>query len=97
MIVEAFRETGSFDGAARLLNSRGVPTRVKGANWSGSVVRGIVKENAPDLVGPVVRRGAPAGRHRFRLSQLIECSTCKKPLTGSRDTRRGDVPPGTER
>jgi hypothetical protein len=64
---------------------------VKGASWSGSVVRGIVKENAPDLVGPVVRRGAAAGRHRFRLSQLIECSTCKKPLTGSRDTRRGDV------
>lgn len=91
VVVAAFREAGSFDGAARLLNQQEVPTRVKDANWSGSVVRGIVKENAPDLVGPVVRRGAPAGRHRFRFSQLIECSTCHKPLTGSHDTRRGDV------
>jgi DNA invertase Pin-like site-specific DNA recombinase len=97
VVVSAFREAGSFDGAARILNERDVPTRVKGANWSGSVVRGIVKETAPELVGPVVRRGAPAGRHSFRFSQLIECSTCHKPLTGSNDKRGRDVRYGCPR
>ena len=92
IVVAAFREAGSFDGAAKLLNSRGVPSRFsKGHYWSGSVVRGVVKAHAPDLVGPIVRRGSKAGNHSFRFNQLIECSTCHKPLTGSRDARRGDV------
>jgi DNA invertase Pin-like site-specific DNA recombinase len=92
VVVAAFREAGSFDGAARLLNSRGVPSRFsKGHYWSGSVVRGVVKAHAPDEVGPMVRRGAKAGRRSFRFAQLIECSTCHKPLTGSRDARGRDV------
>jgi DNA invertase Pin-like site-specific DNA recombinase len=91
IVVAAFRDAGSFDGAARRLNVRGIPCRVEGAAWSGSVVREIVRRHAPDEVGPSVRRGAPAGRRWFRLSQLITCSACGKPLTGSRDTRRGDV------
>ncbi len=92
VVVAAFRDAGSFDGAARLLNTRGVPSRFSNGHlWSGSVVRGVVKRHAPDEVGPMVRRGSPAGRRSFRFSGLVECSTCHKTLTGSRDTRRGDV------
>lgn len=91
VVVAAWREAGSFDGAARLLNERAVPTRVKGRHWSGSVVRGIVKEHAPDEVGPYVRRGSKSGRRSFRLANLVACSECGGFLTGSRDSRRGDV------
>lgn len=101
VVVAAFREAGSFDGAARLLNERAVPSRFSISRktkhfWSGSVVRGVVKEHAPDEVGPYIRRGSPAGRRKFRLANLVECSTCRdagRPafLTGSTDPRRGDV------
>jgi DNA invertase Pin-like site-specific DNA recombinase len=91
VVLAAFREAGSFDGAAKLLNLRKVPTRVRGRHWSGSVVRGIVKRNAPDEVGPYVRRGSPAGRRNFRLSQVIACSECDGFLTGSHDQRTGEV------
>lgn len=91
VILDAFREAGSFDGAARLLNTRGVASRVPGRHWSGTVIRGIVKAHAPDEVGPYVRRGAPAGRGNFRLSQVIACSECGGFMTGSHDHRTGDV------
>lgn len=91
VVVEAFREVGSFDGAARLLNARQVACRVKGAVWSGSVVREIVRRHAPDEVGPSVKRGAPAGRRSFRFAQLVACGECGHFLTGSRDSRRGVV------
>jgi DNA invertase Pin-like site-specific DNA recombinase len=91
IVVAAFREAGSFDGAARRLNSRGIASRVKGRYWSGSVVRGIVKAHAPDEVGPNVRRGSPAGKRAFRFAQVVACSECGGYLTGSHDQRRGDV------
>jgi hypothetical protein len=90
-VVEAFRAAGSYDGAARRLNVQGVPCRVRGAVWSGSVVRDIVKRAAPEEVMPTSSRTtAPAGRGRFRLSQLVACSTCGHLLTGSTG-RLGDV------
>jgi DNA invertase Pin-like site-specific DNA recombinase len=91
VVLAAFREAGSFDGAARLLNERKVACRVKDAIWSGSVVRSIVKRHAPDEVGPYVSRSVPAGPRSFRLARVLACSTCGRFLTGSRDTRRGDV------
>ena len=97
IVVAAFHEAGSFDGAARMLNTQGTPSRFSNGHlWSGSVVRGVVKNHAPDEVGLIVRRGSPAGRRSFRFASLVECSTCKGKgktafLTGSRDTRRGDV------
>src|SRR4051794_9827652 len=42
-VVQAFREARSYDGAARLLNAGKVACRAKGAVWSGSVVREIVR------------------------------------------------------
>lgn len=102
VVLDAFRERGSYDGAARLLNETGVPCRVRGAAWSGTVVRSIVQREAPDEVLPSVSRGAPAGKRAFRFSQLVRCSTCEKRgvrqgskastfLTGSWDKRRGEV------
>jgi DNA invertase Pin-like site-specific DNA recombinase len=91
VVVAAFREARSFDGAARLLNTRGVPSRKPNGYWSGSGVRGIVKRLAPDEVGPYVRRGSKAGLRSFRLAQVIACSECGSFLTGSHDQRRGDV------
>jgi DNA invertase Pin-like site-specific DNA recombinase len=91
VVLDAFRKVGSFDGAARILNASGVPSRKPGGYWSGSGVRGIVKRLAPEEVGPYVRRGAAAGKRNFRLAQLIACSQCGGFLTGSHDTRRGDV------
>ena len=90
-VVDAFREATSFDGAARLLHERGVPTRLKGAVWSGSTVALLVRRHAPDEVAPAIRRGASAGAGTFRFSQLIICSECGKPLTGSRDQRTGEA------
>jgi len=86
-VVDAFREAGSFDGAARLLNERGVPSRYNGSLWFGSVVATIMRRVAGDEVLPAVRRGAPAGSHSFRLSQLLACGTCGTFLTPSKDAR----------
>lgn len=91
VVLAAFRETGSFDGAARWLNTNGIPSRKPGGYWSGSGVRGIVKRLAPDEVGPYVRRGSPAGVRSFRLASVIACSECGGFLTGSHDQRTGDV------
>jgi DNA invertase Pin-like site-specific DNA recombinase len=91
VVLAAFRKAGSFDGAARVLNATGVPSRKPGGYWSGSGVRGIVKRLAPDEVGPYVRRGSKAGVRSFRFAQVIACSECDSFLTGSHDTRRGDV------
>jgi DNA invertase Pin-like site-specific DNA recombinase len=91
VVLDAFRKAGSFDGAARFLNTSGVPSRKPNGYWSGSGVRGIVKRLAPSEVGPYVRRGSKAGQRSFRFAQLIACSECGTLLTGSRDARHGDV------
>lgn len=91
VVLEAFREAGSFDGAARLLNRRGVPCRVALAVWHGSTVRGIIRRAYPDEVTPGTRRGAKAGRRSFRLARLLACGTCGTRLTGSLDKRRGEA------
>jgi len=88
-VVAAFHEAGSFDGAARLLNERGVVSRYQhtGSHWFGSAVAAIVRRVAPDEVLPAVRRGAPAGSHNFRLSRLLTCGTCGTFLTPSKDAK----------
>ncbi len=102
VVLDAFRERGSYDGAARVLNEKGIKCRVKGAAWSGTVVREIVKREAPDELLPSAGRGAPAGKRAFRFSGLVRCSTCEVRgvragakastfLTGSWDKRRHEV------
>lgn len=92
VVVEAFRTAGSFDGAARLLNEREVPTRVKGAAWTGSTVGKIIRRVAPDEVpNRETVRGAPAGTRSFRLARVLVCSVCGTYMTGSKDTRDGHI------
>lgn len=94
-VVAAFREAGSFDGAARLLNERGVPAHRKVLNdrdpsignatavWHGTTVSGVVRRTDPDAVGPATTRGAPAGHRQFRLARLLACGQCGHFLTPS--------------
>ena len=91
VVLDAFREARSYDGAARLLNERGLPARKPGGIWHGSVVRDLVRRHAPDEVVPGTRRGAPAGRRQFRLALLLQCGVCGTHLTGSLDKRRDEV------
>jgi DNA invertase Pin-like site-specific DNA recombinase len=91
VVVEAFREARSFDASARLLNARGVRCRTSKAVWSGSVVASILRRVAPDEVAPSAGQRSAAGRRLFRLSRVLACSVCGHYMTGSRDTRRGDV------
>lgn len=91
VVVAAFREAGSFDGAARALNAAGTPTRKVGGVWHGSTVRDIVQRVAPDEIAPGTRQGAKAGKRDFRLAFLLRCPTCGRHLTASLDKRRDEV------
>jgi hypothetical protein len=42
VLIAAYREAGSYDGAARLLDERKVRTR-KGGHWYGSTVRSLIE------------------------------------------------------
>lgn len=82
-VLAAFDQAGSFSGAARLLNERGVPSQT-GKPWWATTVAGIVRRH---------RHVANAGRGRrtvgsFLLSRLLRCP-CGTLLTGS--TFRGRV------
>lgn len=91
LVIEAFKEAGSFDGAARILHARGVPTRGKFEDgkgyWYGTTVRDIIRREAPDLVAPGQGRGAAAGSRQFRLARLLRCSECGTLMTGQYDKK----------
>jgi DNA invertase Pin-like site-specific DNA recombinase len=93
VVVAAFREAGSFDGAARLLNARGFPARgaAKGGVWHGTTISGVVRRADPDAVSPATTRGAAAGRRNYRLARLLACGQCGHFMTPSLDRRRGEV------
>jgi DNA invertase Pin-like site-specific DNA recombinase len=87
-VMAAFAEAGSYSGAARLLNERGVKPR-SSAKWWPSSVNGVVRYR-----GPMPRRGSKgvrAGGSSFTLSRLLRCPTCGTLLTGSRDPHWGDT------
>lgn len=88
-VLEAFREAGSFSGAARLLNDRKVRAP-RGRSWSGNVVARVIRREAPgELAG---RRVEPRVRVRgtFTLSRLLVCA-CGQIMTGRRTQhRRGE-------
>ena len=93
-VLDAFRAAGSFNGAAAILNRDRVPTRngkvaADGRPvWWANTVRVIVEREAPGMVPPKVRRGAPAVG-RFALSGMLVCGACRRVLTAKRD--RGGV------
>jgi DNA invertase Pin-like site-specific DNA recombinase len=78
-IVDAYREVKSVVGAARLLNTRGVPTRM-GGPWSSTSVRELLRRVGEMRATPVrgVKPAAP-----FYLFRLLTCH-CGGVMTGSR-------------
>jgi site-specific DNA recombinase len=78
-VVTAYKEAGSIMGAARLLNGRGVPTRM-GGPWSTVSVREILIR-----LGAMPHRTRPGAKARapFALYGLLRCH-CGHVLTGTR-------------
>ncbi len=78
-VLDAFREAGSFNGAARLLNDRKMPSP-RGGQWAGNVVNKIVRREARGEAprGRVSARVSVRGSQRF--SRLLRCS-CGRLLT----------------
>lgn len=85
-VVAAFRERGSIAGAAKLLNTRSVPTRM-GGSWATVSVREIlIREGAmPHRRRPGAKNSGP-----FLFYGLVRCH-CGHVLTGSR-YRNGPQP-----
>jgi DNA invertase Pin-like site-specific DNA recombinase len=78
-VADAYRQTGSLHGAARLLDEWGIPTR-RGNGWRRASVRKILASQSPGTIPPgqVARaKGAPP----FRLARLLRCH-CGRILTG---------------
>jgi DNA invertase Pin-like site-specific DNA recombinase len=87
-VLQAFHDAGSYSGAARLLNERGILPR-NGAKWWTSSVHVVVRRLDPSLT---VRagRGTPAAGGPFLLSRLLTCPVCDTLLTGYKtNTGRG--------
>lgn len=88
-VVDVWREAGSYQRAARLLNERAVPSKT-GTLWAGNTVRNIVRRalgtDHPDLRSVEPRRGRNATT--FALSRLLRCS-CGTFLTGRRTYKYG--------
>lgn len=78
-VLAAFLEAGSFNGAARLLNERGVPAP-RGGRWAGNVVNRVVRRERPGLVPKGRSEARVAGRGSQRFSRLLRCS-CGTMLT----------------
>ena len=100
VIVDAYREAGSFAGAATLLNARKVPTKKANGNgkrltWDGNTVNRIIRREAPgETVG---KRIEPRVRLRgtFKFSRLLVCP-CGQVMTGrttSHTTKYGSYGP----
>lgn len=94
IVLEAFKESGSYDGAARILNARPVACRTSRGVWHGSTVRDIVRRaRGEEITSLPTRRGAKTLNHTFRFGGVLTCSVCAERgtrLTGSRATN-GDI------
>jgi DNA invertase Pin-like site-specific DNA recombinase len=83
LVLAAFRETGSFSKAARLLNQRGIRPRSSEKWWASSV--GVVVERLDPAVAARPRAmGSKRGGTDFALAKLLRCPMDGAMLTGSR-------------
>lgn len=82
-VLDAFHEAGSYSGAAKLLNERGVPTRLSRRGWWPSSVSVVVQEYEPQTAKRVSTGVRAKGS--FVLARLLRCPTCTTLLTGTRD------------
>jgi DNA invertase Pin-like site-specific DNA recombinase len=78
-IRDAFVEAGSFLGAARLLNARGVPTRF-GKPWYSTAVAWIIRQQYPELAPRRAAKGGKKAHAPFLFYSLIRCH-CGQTLT----------------
>lgn len=85
VVLDAFREAGSFSAAAKLLNDRGVKPRTSKRGWWPSAVCHVVKRADPSVGTRTPTRGYKAGGSDFVLARLLRCPTCGTLLTGTRD------------
>ena len=83
-VLAAFREKGTYSGAARLLNERGVKPR-NGRLWWASSVRVVVRRMDPSIQARRPSRGYTIAGTEFYLARLLRCPTCNTRLTGTRD------------
>ncbi len=84
-VLAAFREAGSYSGAARLLNERGVKPRNGKRGWWPSSVNVVINRLEPSATVLGRSRGVRAGGSDFMLARLLRCPTCGTQLTGTRD------------
>jgi DNA invertase Pin-like site-specific DNA recombinase len=89
-VLAAFRNAGSYSGAARLLNERGIkPRNSKRGVWWPSSVAVVVKRLDPSVARRRPTRGYAAGGTDFLLARLLRCPTCGTMLSGTRDRLDG--------
>jgi DNA invertase Pin-like site-specific DNA recombinase len=79
VVKSAYRRTGAFQAAARLLTTEKVPTR-SGGNWSASAIRDMLEREAPEILP--VRRKQGRTSSSFRFSGLLLCAHDGAMLTG---------------
>jgi len=84
-VLAAFTDAGSFSGAAKLLNERGIRPRGSRRGWWPSSVAVVVRRIDPSLPALRPTRGYAAGGTDFTLARLLKCPTCGTALTGTRD------------
>jgi DNA invertase Pin-like site-specific DNA recombinase len=84
-VIAAFREVGSYSGAARILNHRGITPRNSRRGWWPSSVKVVVDRLDPSAAAPRRSQGVRAGGSDFILARLLRCPTCGTQLTGTRD------------
>jgi DNA invertase Pin-like site-specific DNA recombinase len=87
-VLAAFRQAGSYSGAAKVLNGRGPKPRNRKTWWPSSVAV-IVKRLDPSVGSRRPTRGYAAGGTDFLLARLLRCPTCGTALTGTRDRLDG--------
>lgn len=83
VILEAFREAGSFGGACKLLNARKVPTRRAGTSWNHGTVADIIRQQYPKEAPLSAGRPRAKSRTGTMFGGLLRCA-CGSTLTPRR-------------
>ena len=73
IVLETFREAGSFGRTARLLNERGVPTRRNGTGWNHGTVADIIRRQYPHEAPKALTRARAKPRSDRLLAGLLTC------------------------
>jgi len=86
-VLDAFAEAGSFTGAARILNERGVQPR-RADLWRAGSVATLVQRADPSIhPGKGVKHG-----YDFMFSRLLACGVCGTLLSGMANRKRPNTP-----